>query len=50
MIQFLGSITDTQLLRQACKGVNCVMHIAGVIDVSLFPDIDKLTRVNVIGK
>ena len=28
--QFLGSITDADLLRRACQGVHCVMHIAGV--------------------
>ena len=50
MQQFLGSITDADLLRRACQGVHCVMHIAGVIDVSMFPDIERLERVNVKGK
>ena len=47
--QYLGSITDAHLVREACLGVNCVMHIAGLIDVSMFPDMDKLEAINVAG-
>ena len=47
--QFLGSINDEKLLREACRGVHCVMHIASLIDVSMFPNMDTLERVNVQG-
>lgn len=47
--QFIGSIDDITLLREACQDVSCVMHIAGIVDVSLFPDDKKLMRVNVQG-
>ena len=47
--QFLGSINDDDVLRQACAGVHCVMHIASLIDVSMFPNMDNLERVNVKG-
>ena len=47
--QCIGSIDDITLLREACQDVSCVMHIAGIVDVSLFPDDKKLMRVNVQG-
>ena len=49
MRQYLGSITDAKLVREACLGVDCVMHVAGLIDVSMFPDRDKLEEINVAG-
>ena len=48
--QFVGGINDRKLLLQACQGVSCVIHIAGIIDVSMFPDEQKLKRVNVQGR
>ena len=48
--QFIGSVDDKELLRRACEGVSCVMHIAGVVDVSMFPNNKRLTRINVQGK
>ena len=48
--QFIGSITDRDLVRRACKDVSAVFHIASLIDVSLFPNKEKLEEVNVKGK
>ena len=47
--QYCGSITDVELVREACKGVSTVFHIASVIDPFLFPDDKKMEHVNVRG-
>ena len=47
--QYIGSITDRDLVGRACQGVSSVIHVAGLIDVSMFPDLQKLELVNVTG-
>ncbi|XP_045172024.2 3 beta-hydroxysteroid dehydrogenase/Delta 5--_4-isomerase type 3-like [Mercenaria mercenaria] len=47
--QFVGSILDSELVQEACTGVSCVIHLASLIDVSLFPDEKKCYQVNVEG-
>lgn len=49
MKQICGSLTDAELVRDACVGVDCVIHCAALIDISLFPDEEALQAVNVTG-
>lgn len=46
---YVGSVTDETKVSDACKGANCVMHLASSLDNSLFPDKAKLHSVNVGG-
>lgn len=46
---YVGSITDRELVMQACEGVDTVIHVASLIDWRLFPDQNKLHHVNVKG-
>lgn len=46
---FVGSVTDEKLVQEACKGANCVMHIASIVDTTLLPDKDRSYSINVIG-
>lgn len=46
---FTGSILDKALIEEACTGVDCVMHLASIIDVSLFANLAKCQAVNVEG-
>jgi nucleoside-diphosphate-sugar epimerase len=48
--QYVGSVTDKDLVMRACKGVDCVMHVASIVDTSLIPDEEKSYRINVKGK
>ena len=48
--QYIGSITDSGLVRRACQGVASVIHVAGLIDVSMFPNTQKLELVNITGR
>ena len=48
--QYIGSVTDEELVRRACDGVSSVFHIASIIDVSMFPNIERMSHVNVTGK
>ena len=48
--QYVGSITDEELVRRACDGVSSVFHIASIVDVSMFPNIERMNHVNVTGK
>ncbi|XP_052074038.1 3 beta-hydroxysteroid dehydrogenase/Delta 5--_4-isomerase type 2-like [Mytilus californianus] len=47
---YTGSITDRALVQQACRGVDIVLHIASMIDWSLFPNRKILHEVNILGK
>ncbi|XP_077983163.1 3 beta-hydroxysteroid dehydrogenase type 7-like [Glandiceps talaboti] len=52
MVQFHhihGDITNVEHIAKACEGVDAVFHTAAVVDVTLMPDIEKLTEVNVVG-
>ncbi|XP_045172383.2 3 beta-hydroxysteroid dehydrogenase/Delta 5--_4-isomerase-like [Mercenaria mercenaria] len=46
---FVGSITDEKILKEACHGVQSVIHIAGIPDSAMFPDKDRINEVNVQG-
>ncbi|XP_060085629.1 3 beta-hydroxysteroid dehydrogenase/Delta 5--_4-isomerase type 1-like [Ylistrum balloti] len=46
---FVGNITDVAVLESATRDVDCVIHIASVVDVRLFPDKTNLHNINVIG-
>lgn len=50
ILSYTGSITDSALVQQACRGVDIVLHIASVIDWSLFPNREILHEVNILGK
>lgn len=46
---YSGSITDSKLVNEACRGTDIVLHIASKIDYSNFPDKKVLQEVNVKG-
>ncbi|CAC5378350.1 unnamed protein product [Mytilus coruscus] len=46
---YTGSITDRAIVQQACRGVDIVLHIASMIDWSLFPNRKILHEVNILG-
>lgn len=46
---FVGSITDRELMNTACSGVDCVMHVASIVDTSLIPDEQLSYNINVEG-
>lgn len=50
MKQYVGSVTDSELVMRASKGVDCVMHVASIVDTSLIPDEEKSYKINVGGK
>lgn len=50
ILSYTGSITDQALVQQACRGVDIVLHIASMIDWSLFPNRKILHEVNILGK
>ncbi|CAC5378352.1 DYNLL [Mytilus coruscus] len=47
---FAGSITDSKLVGEACRGTDIVLHIASKIDYSNFPNKKALQEVNIKGK
>lgn len=49
MVVHMGSITDRAAVRKACDGADIVIHLASIIDWSLFPDWGTLHEVNVKG-
>lgn len=49
MKEICGSLTNLQTVREACKGVDCVIHCGALIDISLFPNEKALEEVNVKG-
>ncbi|XP_060599798.1 3 beta-hydroxysteroid dehydrogenase/Delta 5--_4-isomerase type 1-like [Ruditapes philippinarum] len=46
---YVGSVTDEKILKEACHGVRCVIHIAGIPDSSMFPDKERINKVNIQG-
>ncbi|XP_045172934.2 3 beta-hydroxysteroid dehydrogenase/Delta 5--_4-isomerase type 1-like [Mercenaria mercenaria] len=46
---FVGSIIDLDLMKEACRGVDCVFHLASIIDISLFADMERSYQINVEG-
>ncbi|CAG2246515.1 HSD3B [Mytilus edulis] len=46
---FIGSITNKNLVREACNGTDAVLHIASLVDSTLFPNEKALQEVNVKG-
>ena len=49
MKTFLGDIRMRDELRQAVSGADVVIHTAGLVSTSNFPDVNKLRDVNVTG-
>lgn len=48
--QFIGEITDASLVERACKGAQCIMHVASIVDTTMFPNYDLSYKINVEGK
>jgi nucleoside-diphosphate-sugar epimerase len=36
-------------MTEACKGVDCVIHLASLIDITLFADFERSYKINVEG-
>ncbi|XP_046569762.1 3 beta-hydroxysteroid dehydrogenase/Delta 5--_4-isomerase type 4-like [Haliotis rubra] len=49
VISTVGSITDLNTVLDACKGVNSVVHIAGLVSFGTFPDVNGMEEINVNG-
>ncbi|OWA50666.1 3 beta-hydroxysteroid dehydrogenase/Delta 5--_4-isomerase [Hypsibius exemplaris] len=49
MKYLVGDVRDTDALSRAVRGVDCVFHTAGVVDVAMFPDDPLMWDVNVRG-
>ncbi|XP_060070999.1 3 beta-hydroxysteroid dehydrogenase/Delta 5--_4-isomerase-like [Ylistrum balloti] len=49
LTSILGNICDLQTVQQACRGVNTVLHVAGMVSYGTFPDIDGMQKINVQG-
>ncbi|XP_076435045.1 3 beta-hydroxysteroid dehydrogenase/Delta 5--_4-isomerase type 4-like [Babylonia areolata] len=45
----VGSVTDSAVMQRVTKGVNSVIHIAGLVSYGTFPDFQGMERVNVDG-
>ncbi|KAL3857755.1 hypothetical protein ACJMK2_012395 [Sinanodonta woodiana] len=45
----VGSVTDRQTVLAACKDVDSVFHVAGLITYGTFPDYEGMRNVNVRG-
>lgn len=46
---YIGSITDKTVVSEACRGVDIVLHIASLVDCSLFPNHKALHEANIRG-
>lgn len=46
---YIGSVTDADLVHRACQGVDCVMHVASIVDTTLIPDTQLSYQINVEG-
>ncbi|VDI42684.1 3beta-hydroxy-Delta5-steroid dehydrogenase / steroid Delta-isomerase [Mytilus galloprovincialis] len=46
---FTGNITDEEIVSKSCNGVDAVLHIASIIDTTMFPNKERLYEVNVKG-
>jgi nucleoside-diphosphate-sugar epimerase len=44
-----GSIVDKDLVNRACKGTDSVLHVASLIDATMFPNEKLLHEINVKG-
>jgi len=49
MKHIVGNITNAKEVHEACEGIDCVIHCAALVDISLFPDGKKLEAVNTEG-
>ncbi|XP_077534125.1 NADPH-dependent 3-keto-steroid reductase Hsd3b4-like isoform X2 [Haemaphysalis longicornis] len=49
MREYVGSICDAHILREALRGVDAVIHCASIVDIRFFADVNAMERVNVIG-
>jgi nucleoside-diphosphate-sugar epimerase len=46
---FVGDVTDSSIVREACTGVNSVIHLVALIDVGTAPNKKAMETVNVQG-
>ncbi|XP_014680262.1 PREDICTED: 3 beta-hydroxysteroid dehydrogenase/Delta 5--_4-isomerase type 6-like, partial [Priapulus caudatus] len=46
---YVGDICDINDMYKACRGVDAVIHVAGVVSFGTYPDVDAMQRVNVQG-
>ncbi|XP_033748073.1 3 beta-hydroxysteroid dehydrogenase/Delta 5--_4-isomerase-like [Pecten maximus] len=46
---FVGDVIDEEVIKSATSGVDCVIHVASVVDVRMFPNEANLYKVNVTG-
>lgn len=50
MKMIVGDIVDLEAVREAFRGVDCVIHCAALVSYSFPPDNEALDRVNVTGQ
>ena len=46
---YTGSIVDKDLVNRACKGTDSVLHVASLVDATMFPNEKLLHEINVKG-
>ncbi len=46
----VGDIREFHDISEAMEGVDAVIHAASLIDISMFPDVERLEATNVLGK
>ncbi|OQR69050.1 3 beta-hydroxysteroid dehydrogenase type 7-like [Tropilaelaps mercedesae] len=49
MKEIQGDLTNAKEVLDACEGVDCVIHCAALVDISLFPNEAALEAINVEG-
>ena len=49
IISKIGDIRELYEVTEAMKGVDSVIHVAGLISLGIFPDYDGMEKVNVDG-
>ena len=48
-VSLVGDLLNLDDVSKAMNGVSMVIHTAGVVDIRMFPDVEKLKKVNVEG-
>ncbi len=46
----MGDITKQRDVREAVRGVDCVIHACGYVSIQTFPDTDRMNKINVVGE
>lgn len=47
--EFIGDVCDPSKVKDALRGANTVIHIAGLVSFDTFPEIEKMNRINISG-